>query len=371
MLNGKSPQTEEAGMTMAPERLISADSHVSLTQAKIKEHMPQRIHDEYDTALATLVANQRRTMGAGAANTASMQSRKYPSAGRAGYTDPQERLKDMDTDGVDVEILYCEVSGFRYLYLMDDGWREASRGFNDALVEFASADPKRLVLSYQIPIHDIDHAVAEVRRVAAAGAKSLQLPVNPSELGLADYYDERYRPLWSAISDLGLPVCLHIGLNTALDDLARRDPTVGKGIMVPVTGLMTAEALGMFVCAGVLQRFPDLKIVFVEPGMGWVPWWLDTVDDQVTRQDYDFGLKELPSFYFHRQVHITFIEESLALSKLRHEIGVSNILWSTDYPHPVSSWPHSRQLIEDQFTGIPADERAAMLSGNAIRVWNL
>ncbi|MGW0659873.1 amidohydrolase family protein [Streptodolium elevatio] len=358
-------------MTLAPERLISADSHVRLSQAQIKAHMPAAVHDEYDQALGILAANMRRSMGAGQANTQSLENRSYPSANRPGYADPHARLADMDIDGVDVDVLYCEVSGFRYMYLMKDGWRAASRAFNDALAEFAAADPARLVLSYQIPIHDIDHAVAEVRRVAAAGAKSLQLPVNPSELGLPDYYDERYVPLWTAISDLGLPVCLHIGLNTALDDLARRDPTKGKGIMVPVTALMTAEAFGMFVCTGVLARFPDLKLVFVEPGLGWVPWWLHTVDDQVTRQDYDFGLPELPSFYFRRQVHITFIEEPLALSRLRYDIGVENILWSTDYPHPVSSWPRSRALVEEQFADVPADERALMLSGNATRIWNL
>ncbi|NUU25792.1 MAG: amidohydrolase family protein [Streptomycetaceae bacterium] len=358
-------------MTIAPERLISADSHVRLTQDRIKAHLPSRVHDEYDGALAQLAAGMRRAAGAGAANRQSLENRSYPAAGRPGYHDARERLKDMDADGVDVEVLYCEVSGFRYLYLMKDGWREASRGFNDALAEFAAADPRRLVLSYQIPIHDIEHAVAEVARVAAAGAKSLQLPVNPSELGLPDYYHERYDPLWSTISDTGLPVCLHIGLNTNLDDLTRRDPTPQKGIMVPVTALMTAEAFGMFVCTGVLERHPGLKLVFVEPGLGWVPWWLATVDDQVTRQDYEFGLKELPSFYFHRQVHITFIEEPLALAKLRHEIGVRNILWSTDYPHPVTSWPRSRALVDEQFAAVPADERALMVSGNAMRVWNL
>ncbi|NUS54295.1 MAG: amidohydrolase family protein, partial [Streptomycetaceae bacterium] len=60
-----------------------------------------------------------------------------------------------------------------------------------------------------------------------------------------------------------------------------------------------------------------------------------------------------------------------ALGKLRHDLGVENILWSTDYPHPVSSWPRSRELVDEQFAGIPADERALILSGNALRVWNL
>jgi uncharacterized protein len=122
----------------------------------------------------------------------------------------------------------------------------------------------------------------------------------------------------------------------------------------------------------VFERFPDLKVVFVEPGLGWVSWWVQTVDDMVLRQGYDFpAIKELPSYYFHRNVHLTFIEEPDGVQLLRHRLGVENLLWSTDYPHPVTSWPNSRQVVDEQFAGVPADERELMLSGNAARVWNL
>jgi predicted TIM-barrel fold metal-dependent hydrolase len=100
----------------------------------------------------------------------------------------------MDADGVDVEVIYSEVSAFRYIGDMERGAAEATRAFNDVLTQFASADPRRLVVSYQIPIHDIDAAVAEVQRVTELGAKSLQIPVFPTELGQPDYFDERYKP---------------------------------------------------------------------------------------------------------------------------------------------------------------------------------
>ena len=244
--------------------------------------------------------------------------------------------------------------------------------FNDALDEFASADRQRLCVSYQIPIHDIDFAVSEVARIAGRGGKSLQLPVFPAEFGLPDYYDGRYDPLFSAIEETGLPVCCHIGLNTSLDDLSRRDPTPQKGVMVLMTPLSTAEAFGMWVLTGLLARHPKLKLVFVEPGLAWVAWWLHSADDMVRRQGYEFpGLTELPSYYFQKNVHLTFIEEDFSLEFLRHKIGVHNILWSSDYPHPVTSWPRSREVVEKQFHSIPPDERELILSGNAIRVWNL
>jgi predicted TIM-barrel fold metal-dependent hydrolase len=352
------------------ERLISADSHVTVDHGDVKAKLPADLHAGYDDAVAGLT----RTMsgGAGKANQAMMREYDHPAWGRPGKADPHERLADMDTDGVEAEVLYCEVSAYRFLYRMNDGWRQATRAFNDVLADFSSVDPKRLVVSYQIPIHDIDAAVAEVRRVADIGGKSLQLPVYPNELGLPEYFDERYDRLWSTISDLDLPVCCHIGLNTNLDDLARRDPTPQRGVMVPMVGLSTAEAFGMWILSGTLERFPDLKLVFVEPGVGWVAWYLYIVDDMATRQKYDFpAISELPSFYFHRNIHLTYIDEPDAVQLLRHRVGVRNIMWSSDYPHPVSSWPRSREVVEAQFDGVPADERELILSGNATRVWGL
>ncbi|HWG23283.1 amidohydrolase family protein [Actinospica sp.] len=360
-----------------PERLISADSHVKMTHEQVKHHLPAGLHAAYDEASGSYEATMRR--GAGAANRAGATQRKDERIAasnavfnRPSYWDPVERLKDMDADGVEVEVLYSEVSAFRYLSNVKGGFSESVQAFNRALHDFAQTDPKRLIVSYQIPIHDIDLAVAEVKRVAALGAKSLQLPVFPSELGQPDYYDRRYDPLFALIEETGLPICCHIGLKTTLSELAERDPTPNKGIMVPVTPLMTAEAFGMWIMGGPLERFPRLKVVFVEPGVAWVAWWLETVDDMVKRQGYKFPeIKELPSHYFHRNIYLTFIDESLGLHRMRDVIGVDNIMWSTDFPHPVTSWPNSRKIVEDQFTGIPDDERARMLSGNATRVWNL
>ena len=360
-----------------PERLISADSHVKMTHEQVKNYLPAGLRDAYDEASGAYEATMRR--GAGAANRAGATQQKDDRIaagnavfGRPSYWDPVERLKDMDADGVDVEVLYSEVSAFRYLSHVKGGFSESVQAFNSALYDFGQTDPKRLIVSYQIPIHDIDVAVAEVKRVVGLGAKSLQLPVFPAELGQPDYYHERYDPLFALIQETGLPICCHIGLKTSLSELAERDPTPNKGIMVPVTPLMTAEAFGMWIMAGPLERFPRLKVVFVEPGISWVAWWLEAVDDQAKRQGYRFpAIKELPSFYFHRNIHLTFIDESLGLHRMRDVIGVENIMWSTDFPHPVTSWPNSRKIVEEQFTGIPDDERALMLSGNASRVWNL
>jgi predicted TIM-barrel fold metal-dependent hydrolase len=290
----------------------------------------------------------------------------------AGHRDPTARLADMDRDGVDASVTYCEVSAFRYLYLVRDGRQEATRAFNTALAEFASADPRRLIVSYQIPIHDIAEAVAEVETAAASGCRSLQLPVFPAELGLPDYWDARYEPLFATIQEIGLPICCHIGMNTMLDDLARRDPTPQKGIFVPMVPLSAAEAFGMWIMGGVFERFPTLKVVFVEPGLAWVSWWLYVADDLSTRQGYEFpAIRELPSAYFRRNVFLTFVDEPDALEQARGRLGVENLMWSSDYPHPVTSFPHSRAIVDEMFGDASARERELLVSGNAARVWNL
>ena len=351
------------------ERLVSADSHVRLTHETIKQRLPSTLHEDYDAAVAAV--------GGGVTIRAGMNSMPAGfegvrhAIGRPGNGDGPERLKDMDVDGVDVEVLYCEFSAFRYLYLIKNGWREATRAFNDSLVDFASADPKRLIASYQIPIHDIEIAVEEVHRIANLGGKSLQLPVYPIELGARDYYDRCYDPLWAAIQETGLPACFHIGL-APIPYYTGEPPKFSQGTMQPMSAMFTSVQYGHFILSGIFERFPDLKTVWVEPGVGWIPWWLFHLDEMKLRRNYPFDeISEAPSFYYRRNMFTTFIHEPFAVHNLRYEIGVENMMWSTDYPHPACMWPDSRMLVDEDFAGIPEAERELIVCGNAERVWGL
>jgi predicted TIM-barrel fold metal-dependent hydrolase len=354
-----------------PPRLISSDSHVNLQHDAVKARLASKYHEVYDQALMQAFGEM---LGGNAmkANMAGL-SKVHPAAGKPGYADPVERLREMDEDGVDVEVLYCEVSAYRYLYLMQDGSFEATRAFNDALLAFASVDPKRLVVTAQVPIHDIDFAISEVQRVADAGCKSLQLPVFPAEVGQPDYFDERYDRLFAAISETGMPVCNHIGLNTALNTLADRDPTPRLAWTLSCMPPSACEALGMWLLTGPLVRHPDLKVVFVEPGLGWVSYYLHFLDDMVLRQGYEFPMLEgeLPSFYYRRNMAMTFIDEPDPIKYLLHRLGVENVMWSSDYPHPVSSWPSSRATVDALLDGFSDTDRAAITHANAERIWHL
>lgn len=365
--------------------LISADDHVDLTQDTIKKFLASKYHDDYDQAVGQFRSQMMKSIS-NDSNTRWRQQQGFEGEsktdmtnrgtaghlGTAGHTDAIARLKDMDEDQVQASVTYCEVSAFRYLYLIKNGWQEATRAFNAALLDFASPDPSRLIINAQIPIHDIDIAVKEVRWAAEQGFKSIQLPVFPAELGLPDYWDQRYEPLFAAIQEADLPIACHIGLNTELEGLARRDPTPQKGIFVTMTALSSAEAFGMWLLTGVLEKFPKLKVVFVEPGIGWVAWWLNIVDDMADRQGYEFpGLKHKPSEIFKRNIFLTYIDEPDVLYNARNTLGVENVMWSSDYPHPVTSFPRSQEIAAETVVDATPEEKNLILHGNAKRVWNL
>jgi predicted TIM-barrel fold metal-dependent hydrolase len=350
-------------------RLISVDSHVKIAPDAIKEGMPSRYHSAWDDAVATERAQHVRELG-GIDPSVLVAGFSHEAFSNPGYHDPAERLKAMDRDGVDAEVLYSEVSAFRHYPLMREGWKEASDAFNRVLLEFASVDSNRLLPAYQVPLIDIGYAVKQVQALAAEGARAVHIPTFPAEVGLPEYHDQRYDPVWAAISETGMAISQHLGLVASLWELLRRDPTPQKGIFTSQPPLRLAETIAFWILPGVLARFPALKIVLVEPGLGWVPFYLDTLDSMAAGP-YDFpAIDDKPSAYFHRQMYLTFVDDPRGLEH-RHDLGVDRIMWSTDFPHPATSWPNSQTIVEKNFADIPEEERSLVVAGNAAALYGL
>src|SRR5580765_8205851 len=169
-------------------RLISADSHVAVSLAAIRERVPASLHEAFDDALAAQARIDSEHKGG---RELSLDDWDMEAMRDPGYRDPVARLAAMDRDGVDAEVLYSEVSAFRAFGLVKGDWRPISRAFTDYITDFAAHDPNRLAVSYQVPSIDIPYAVEEVERLAALGARAVHLPNFPSEVGLPDYHDER------------------------------------------------------------------------------------------------------------------------------------------------------------------------------------
>ncbi len=360
---------------MAQERIISADSHVAIRDEAVRSQLATKYHEDYKAARLQFMAEMAKRMKKkpGAANVMPSQDQPWEAAGRKGEYDPAERLKDMDVDGVEAEVLYSDVlCGVSYNGMSNAGRRACFQAFNDAALDFASHDPKRLLAVYIVPIVDIDEAVSEVTRLAKAGARALMVPLYPTDIGLSHYSDKRYEKLWATIQETGIAISQHVSANQALFDIMSYDPTPAKGIFQSLPPIFMAEILAGWIVPGTLERFPKLKIVLVEAGLGWIPYFLQRLDTMRERHGWDHYemLPELPSFYWQRQMMATFEEDTYGVSQ-RHRIGVDNLMWATDYPHPDSTWPHSQKVLQTHFDDVPVDEARKMIGENAARLYGL
>ena len=352
---------------MTGEKLISADSHVAVSLDEVRARVPAGLRPAFDDAIASQAASERAQRGGRELSLASwdLEAPRDP-----GYRDPVARLAAMDRDGVHAEVLYSEVSAFRHFGLVAGDWKPISRAFTDHLSEFAAHDPDRLAVSYQVPIMDVAYAIEEVQRLAGLGARSVHLPNFPSELGLPDYHDPGYDPLWGVLQETGISVSHHLGNKASLYEVLQRDPTPQGAIFTSLPAFALAEVIGWWILTGILERFPGLKIVFVESGLHWIPGFLASLDRRAAGV-YDLpGVVLKPSEYFQRNMGCTFVDDPLGV-QMRHLIGVDNILWSTDFPHPATTWPRSRETVDRQFAGVPDEERTKMVCANAARMYGL
>ena len=352
---------------MGTTRLISADSHVAVDLTQIRDRLPRGLHETFDDAIVEQARIDEEQRGG---RKLSLGDFDLDAFRDPGYHDPVARLAAMDRDGVAAEVLYSEVSAFRAFGLVKGDWRPISRAFTDHLSEFAATDPDRLVVSYQVPIIDIDYAVGEVQRLAGLGARAVHLPNFPSEFGLPDYHEERYDPLWSVLQETGISISHHLGNRASLYDVFQRDPTPQAGIFTALPAMALAEVVAWWILTGSLERFPGLQIVFVEPSLYWIPGFLASLDRKAERGYHFPGMRLKPSEYFHRNMACTFMDDEVGLSQ-RHLVGIENILWSTDFPHPATTWPNSVEIVERQFAEIPAAERDLICQGNSARIYGL
>ena len=275
----------------------------------------------------------------------------WEAAGRPGAHDPHERLEDMDIDKVDAEVLYSSATGGAELYEIDaDACLAAFQAFNSAAIEFASVDPDRLIPVYILPLHDIEGALQggathRERRRARGAASALSVRLRPRALlgrGLrpAVVRDRGDRHARSASTSAPTSTC---------SSIMRRDPTPAKGVFQSLPPIFMAEAIARWIVPGVFDRHPRLKVVLVEAGLGWLPYYLTRLDKMSERHGWEqlgMTLQEKPSHYWRQNMFASFEEDEFGIAN-RHEIGVENLLWATDYPHPDSTWPQSQQVIHD------------------------
>jgi predicted TIM-barrel fold metal-dependent hydrolase len=284
---------------------------------------------------------------------------------RPGARDPLARRADMERDGVAAEVLYPSVA--LQAFRLSDGALQAHcfRIYNDWLAEMCSAVPDRLFGVALASLFDPDEACREVERAARLGLRGVMVWCAPPPGD--SYASPRYERFWAAAAVAGLPVSLHLGTTR---DLSAPGESIAVAYMMTI--LPIQRALAQLLLGGVLERFPDLRVVSVENEIGWLPHFLARIDHGAERyrKAADLGLTRPPSETFRRQVAATFQEDRVGV-EARDRIGVECLMWASDYPHGDSTWPRSREVVARDFAGVPQAERRLILAGNAVRLYGL
>jgi predicted TIM-barrel fold metal-dependent hydrolase len=282
--------------------------------------------------------------------------------------DPEQRLKDMDRDGVDAEIIFG-ILGVAARVEDPEAANEMLRIYNDWLKDFCSHYPERQIGLACLPYGDIDAAVTEVYRVAKLGLKGLELSCS---WDMEPMWHPVWEPLWRAVSDVQLPLHFHtfpaipVKLRDRLVGPMRRAAhfTSVAGFQMNLVNIISA-----LIGAGVLERYPRLRVSFGESGIGWLPYALDRMDFEWEDRFRDL-IPMRPSEYWRRQCKATFQFDRIG-AKLVEQIGVESLMWGSDYPHPDGVWPESSRYIAEQFAELPPEVVHKITCENAGRFYGL
>ena len=292
----------------------------------------------------------------------------------AGYK-VDERLRDMDRDGIDVELIFPN-KGLSIWATQDPVFSQAMcRVWNDWSMEIYGEERSRMLPAAAIAPNDLDGAIAEVERVAKMGHRCLTLPNRPvwgsGDGSEVNYNLPHFDRLWAAIEEHNLPITLHI--STGKDPRGARG-NGGAVINYAVHSLsQSLEPVANFCSSGVLERFPNLRIATIEAGIGWIPWALTAMDEAYHKHHmWSFPkLSMLPSEHYRNSFYASFGEDPPGLALGSEFDLMKNFMWANDYPHHEGTWPHSAAAIERTMGDLSDEDRASVLGGNAARFLNI
>ncbi len=297
--------------------------------------------------------------------------------------DATARLALMDEQGIFAQGLFPNVGGFgsaRFRTMPEQELALACvSAYNDFLVDWTSPARERFILNAAIPYWNLDAAVREIERVAPMGFKSVIFSGAPQDHGLPFLADPHWDRLWSATDAAGMSISFHLGSgnfqgrhfsaervkNEPMTDILARLITMGF--------LDSAQHVTDLLHSGVLHRYPNLKFVAAESGIGWIPFVLESADYHYKEASGGkVGDEGLPSERFRNQVYASFWFERIAPERLLDIIGTHNVIFETDFPHPSCLWPTATvRSAVDALDAVPEEYRRRVLQDNAVDLYGV
>jgi predicted TIM-barrel fold metal-dependent hydrolase len=380
---------------MSPRHLvISSDGHAGLPPERYRGYLDAKYHAAFDAALPIQIEMTKAAEKRFLVADINAEWRRGREEALAGAWDSDARLKVLDDDGVAGEILFPDGVTEMNAPPFGGGFSMPAEGVvpelqwagcrahNRWMAEFVSMAPERRVGLACVPIFwEVADAVAEIRWAKQHGLGGLIFPVRWGKQ--PPYHHPRYDPIWAECEDLGLPIHFHSGPAPVEDYFGPIPPVPGQidlpgamGIYVSEVVMWNVRPLTFLIWGGVFERFPRLKVAITEGTTVWVPEYLALLDFRYAEThyaqklgDYRQHLSMKPSEYFVRNVWLGASCMPRREALLRHQIGLSQIMWGTDFPHPEGSWPLTREQMLETFSGLPDDEIAAMLGGTAAALY--
>jgi predicted TIM-barrel fold metal-dependent hydrolase len=253
--------------------------------------------------------------------------------------------------------------------------------YNDAMAEMMADSGNRFIPMTLMPAWDVDLCVEETKRAAGLGLRGINMTSDPQDAGSPDLASRAWDPLWQVCSDLHMPVHFHIGSsNTAMDFFgnyfwASQDEYVKPAIGGAMLFLNSARVVMNTIFSGVFDRFPDLTMVAVESGIGWIPFILETMDYELSENapDHFKAMKRNPSEYFAKHWYATFwFEEGHGqLQNVMDIVGDERILFETDFPHPTCLYPAPVESVAEKMGALRPETQARVMGDNARKLYRL
>jgi predicted TIM-barrel fold metal-dependent hydrolase len=301
---------------------------------------------------------------------------------RASY-DMRARVEVLDEQGIWAQVLYPNIAGFgaqRFADVRDPELRELCVTlYNDAMAEIQAESGGRLLPMALMPWWDPAASAREVHRTAALGLRGVNICSDPQVRGAPELWQPEWTAFWEACAEHRQPINFHIGASETLMDWYGSSPWPGLdserklAIGSAMIFMANGRVLANLVFSGVLERFPTLKFVSVESGIGWIPFFLEALDYQLYESSPSVvsALSMLPSEYFKRQVYGCFWFEKRNLKQVIGALGPSQILFETDYPHPTCLYPDPLKSAVQALEGLGDDVIRRVLQDNAAELYRV
>ena len=370
-----------------PYLIIAADSHAGLPTEQYREYLESKFHPQFDEFLAERheVIEAATRMGVRSEQYAKEWFEEHDDE-LAGGWDAIKRDQVLDGDGVAAEVVYPDADAVESRTCVPFGaglglsgdldpelGMAGAKAHNRWLVDLVSTSPQRRCGVALVPITvEIDKVLAEIRWAKEHGLGAVMIPA--MWVNQAPYHDRKYDPVWALCEELQMPVVTHSGS-------ADRDQ-YGEhlGIYVTEVTWWPARPMWFLLWSGVFHRYPGLKFCVTEGGCWWLPqllWFWDRLamgqkgSEKLSRGPFEETLGDLlPSEIVDRNCFTGLANVKRRELGMRYEIGIDNMLWGTDFPHPEGTWPNTREWLQKTFHDIPIDETRRMLGLSAAEVFN-